>query len=261
MNELMIADYKADGIDIHLDRETVYNFLTDGRDDIPDKEVAKFIQLCMARELNPFLGEVYLVPYNTQQGVKANIIVGKDTFMKRAYREPDFDGIEAGIVIAKKDKDGEVYTIDRPGTIFSAVNGETLVGGWARVHSKTRKIPTYSSVLKSEYSTGKSLWSSKPATMIRKVAMVQALRDTYPEAFNGLYDSAEMGQEEPKPVEAVVTHQEATGQPKAIPCPNCEGESVRSAKGYWCANCQQVVVSNDGEQMPLEVEPVILEES
>ena len=43
-----------------------------------------------------------------------------------------------------------------------------------------------------EYNTGASLWADKPATMIRKVALVQALREAYPEMYAGVYDSSEI---------------------------------------------------------------------
>ena len=43
-----------------------------------------------------------------------------------------------------------------------------------------------------EYDQKRSLWLSKPATMIRKVALVQALREAYPGEFGGIYDGAEM---------------------------------------------------------------------
>ena len=41
-------------------------------------------------------------------------------------------------------------------------------------------------------------WSKKPATMIRKVALVQALREAFPKTFGGLYSAEEQGMiEEP----------------------------------------------------------------
>jgi hypothetical protein len=45
-----------------------------------------------------------------------------------------------------------------------------------------------------EYNTGKSSWAKIPATMIRKVALVQALREAFPSDLGGCYDSAEMDQ-------------------------------------------------------------------
>ena len=37
----------------------------------------------------------------------------------------------------------------------------------------------------------------KPATMIRKVAIVQALREAFPQSMSGMYVAEEMGAEEP----------------------------------------------------------------
>jgi len=43
-----------------------------------------------------------------------------------------------------------------------------------------------------EYDTGKSLWKGKKATMIRKVALVHALREAFPSTFGALYDESEV---------------------------------------------------------------------
>lgn len=64
------------------------------------------------------------------------------------------------------------------------------------MHVKGRLKPSYASVSIEEYDQRRSLWNTKKATMIRKVAVVQALREAYPGAFGGLYDSAEMPEHE-----------------------------------------------------------------
>jgi len=52
-------------------------------------------------------------------------------------------------------------------------------------------------------------WAEMPATMIRKVALVQALREAFPDKYQGLYDAAEIQTvdvklpDEPVKVEAV----------------------------------------------------------
>lgn len=53
-----------------------------------------------------------------------------------------------------------------------------------------------------EYSTGKNLWSSKPKTMISKVAEMHALRKACPEALAEMYAPEEMEQKE-APLRAV----------------------------------------------------------
>ena len=74
---------------------------------------------------------------------------------------------------------------------------EKLVGGWAKVFIKGKE-PEYQSVSFDEYAGRKkdgslnSQWAKKPGTMIRKVAVVQALREAFPDRFQGLYASEEM---------------------------------------------------------------------
>lgn len=96
------------------------------------------------------------------------------------------------------------------------------MGGWARVYDKRRSHPTVTTVALDEYDTGKSLWRSKPATMIRKVALVQALRETYPAQFGGVYDRDEMPDEMPQaPAQAVEARAE---EPEPKPAPEPEPE-------------------------------------
>lgn len=100
---------------------------------------------------------------------------------------------EAGVIVVSKDGN----LIEREGCFV--LDSETLVGGWARVHIKGRN-PEYQSVAFNEYAGRKkdgtlnSQWAGKPATMIRKVAVVQALREAFPETFQGLYAQEEMAE-------------------------------------------------------------------
>lgn len=153
-----------------------------------DQEAFLFLKLCQARNLNPFLNEAYLIKY----GDKATMTVGKEAFMRRAEAHPQFDGYEAGIIIQNADK-----TLERREGTFILKN-EVLVGGWAKIYRKDRRQPFVSEVALHEYNTGKSLWVSKPATMIRKVAIVQGKREAFPSEFSGMYDSAEMGIDNPE---------------------------------------------------------------
>ena len=60
-----------------------------------------------------------------------------------------------------------------------------------------------------------SQWSKKPATMIRKVAQVQALREAFPSNLAGLYTAEEQGQEEPAFVADIPAEQ--AQEPEATP--------------------------------------------
>ncbi|MDB8986939.1 recombinase RecT, partial [Parabacteroides merdae] len=70
--------------------------------------------------------------------------------------------------------------------------GETLIGGWCEVYVKDKKFPIKSLVSLEEYSKGQSTWKQMPMVMIRKCAIVTALREAFPEDLQGMYDAAEI---------------------------------------------------------------------
>lgn len=166
-----------------LKPSTVKTMLVNGNGAITNQEVTMFLSLCKFQKLNPFLKEVYLIKYGNSP---ATMVVGKDTLLKRAMRNPKYEGTKAGVIVLSTD--GKLT--EREGTFF--LENESLVGGWAQVFVKGYATPIYASVSIKEYSTGQSNWKSKPATMIRKVALAQALREAFPEETAALYDATEM---------------------------------------------------------------------
>lgn len=188
----MVAYKAADGQDVKLTPGMVQKYIISGNAQASDKDVFRFMAQCQARGLNPLAGDAYMTTYRSQDGTtNSSVVVSKDYYLRTAAAQPDFDGIEAGVVVAKKDGSLEY----RAGSL---VGGQTerLVGGWARVYSKNRSHPSEAVVSMEEYDQKRSLWRSKPATMIRKVALVQALREAWPGLFGGIYDQDEM----PEPV-------------------------------------------------------------
>lgn len=182
-----IAKYETDGgQEIELSAQVVRDVCAQGNAKVTDKEAWEFIQLCKAHRLNPFIREAYLVKY----GNNATIITGKDVFTKRAARNENCEGFRAGVSVLNSA--GQI--IDREGSALFPQIGEVLLGGWAEVYMRGYQVPIKDTVSLAEYSTGKSGWAKMPGTMIRKVALVHALREAMPEEFGGLYDSAEMDQ-------------------------------------------------------------------
>lgn len=175
-----------------LTAETVRNYLVSGGGNVTDQEVVMFLELCKAQKLNPFVKDAYLIKYGNQA---AQIVTGKDVFIKRAYENPNFDGMRAGVVILKKDGSLEY----REGSLKLA--NETLVGGWCEVYLKDKRCPAKAVVSFDEYAGRKangqlnSMWANKGATMIRKVAQSQALREAFPSEFRGCYQKEELGAE------------------------------------------------------------------
>jgi len=152
--------------------------------DANDQEAFMFLKLCQARNLNPFTRECYLIKY----GGKTNMVVGKEAFTRKAELNPQFDGFEAGIIV--KQKDGKF--LDLPGTFYDD-SEDKLVGGWAEVHRKDRTSSFIARVSLKEYSKGQATWKDMPCVMIRKVALVSALREAFPSDLAGMYDQSELG--------------------------------------------------------------------
>lgn len=154
-----------------------------------DAECKIFLETCRAYRLNPFTKEAYLIHYdNNNEDTPSTIVLGKNCYMQMAERHPAFDGFEAGVIVLADDQ------IEyREGSIV--YENEQLLGGWAKVYRKDRTRPSYDEVKLGEYDTGKSLWAKKPATMIRKVALVHALREAFPSTYGLTYDESEISVE------------------------------------------------------------------
>lgn len=164
-----------------------------------------FLETCKQYHLNPFTKEAYLIHYDNKNGDTAStIVLGKTCYMKMAEAHPQYDGFEAGVIVFIPEA-GEL--IHREGSIV--YKGEELVGGWAKTYRKDRSRPFYEEVNFSEYDTKKSLWVTKPATMIRKVALVHTLREAFPATFGGLIDESEV------PVEAEADFRELSAEEAA----------------------------------------------
>lgn len=185
MSNEIVSYHANDGQDVTLSADTVRRYILTGNGSASDADVMGFMALCQARGLNPLARDAYLVKYGDGP---ASAIVSKDYYVRTATRKETFRGFRAGVVVVNRSGEMEY----REGSL---VGGQTerLVGGWAEVYDSRWDVPIKAVVGIEEYGTGKSMWKSKPATMIRKVALVQALREAYPGEFAGLYDAAEMG--------------------------------------------------------------------
>lgn len=183
--------YKCGEEEVVLSPTIIRKYLVNGNGNVTDQELAMFLNLCRFQHLNPFLREAYLIKFGSQP---ATIVVGKEAITKRAMRNVKYAGQTAGVVIYHEESGELEY---RSGSLV--MESETLVGGWAKVYVKGYDVPIEAVVSYQEYvGTTKdgvinSQWSKKPATMIRKVALVQALREAFPEDLGGMYSSEEVG--------------------------------------------------------------------
>lgn len=185
MNEIVKFEDER-GQAVQVTAQDVQNVICPGA---TAKEVGMFLELCRLQRLNPWTKEVYLIKYGN---APASMITGKEVFTKRANRNPNFEGMEHGVVVAHKTAQG-VKLERREGAAVYPEFGEVLAGGWARVFVKGKR-PVYAELALAEYTTGKSNWAKMPAVMINKCAQVAALRLAFPEEYQGLYTPEEMGQ-------------------------------------------------------------------
>lgn len=203
------VEYMAGGMKVKLTPKIVKDYLVSGdKDRVSIQEVAMFMNLCKFSGLNPWLKEAYCIKYGNEP---ATMVVGKEAFEKRAEENPAYDGDESGIVVIDPETNIISY---RKGTL--KLPHEQIVGGYAEVWRKDRKYSTRVEVSFDEYAGRKkdgslnSQWAKRPATMIRKVALVQALREAFPKSFGGMYIAEEQGVDAPDfTVQDVVEMQEA----------------------------------------------------
>lgn len=220
MKELAVTYKDYDGQELSVTAQDIRGLICEKA---TDKEIALFLKLCEARKLNPFVKEAYLIKHKDNQ--PATMVVSKDVYTKRAAASDKFAGFQAGITIFGLDS--KLHR--REGSMI--LQGEQIVGAWCKVFIKGYQEPIYDEVAYDEYvgkkwdGTPNQQWASKPGTMLRKVAVVHALREAFPDLFAGLYESAEMGIEEPIEQEVIEVENdpvEAVLEPDFMPT---EGQS------------------------------------
>lgn len=189
-NELAVMEYDTALGHIKLTAEDVKNYLVSGNSQVTDKELKLFMELCKYQKLNPFTGEAYAIKF----GNDFQMVVGYETYKRRAEENPAYRGRKSGIVVLRS---GQI--VQKEGTCLYP--SEELVGGWCRVFIQRPefKDEMYKEVALQEYQKTKegkpcSNWATKPATMIEKVAVSQALRAAFPMDYQGLYTAAEFGE-------------------------------------------------------------------
>lgn len=172
-------EYEQDGTIVRITSDDVRQRICRNAN---DGEIAYFLEMCRSQRLNPFTRDAYLVKYKDSP---AQMVVSHKILLQRADRNPDYDGMESGVVI----RSGGTIS-RREGSAH--YGGEDLLGGWCKVYRKDRKVPVYAELSLAEYDKGQSLWKKMPGTMIVKCAQAAAIRVAFPSETAGLYSDAEM---------------------------------------------------------------------
>lgn len=146
------------------------------------EECVKFLMLCRARQLNPWEGDAYMVPFWDEKlgGPKWSLVTAHQCFLKRAQVSNVYDGMESGIIA----QDAEKNIVYREGDFYFP--GDTILGGWAIVYTKNQSHPTKSRMNLHTYKQPFGRWMKDPAGMIVKVAEADALRRTFPTMLGDL---------------------------------------------------------------------------
>ncbi len=196
-NQLMTkaVEFEVNGEPVKLSGNTVREYLVRGNGAVSEQEVVMFINLCKFQKLNPFLNEAYLIKFGSQP---SQIIVSKEAFMKRAESHPQFDGFQAGIIV---ERDGELVEVE--GAV--KLKNDILIGGWCTVYRKDRKMPVVSKISLEEFGKGQATWKQMPLNMIRKSAVVNGLREAFPENLGAMYteDDADLNRKDVSPEQEV----------------------------------------------------------
>ena len=162
-----------------------------------EDDALRFMMLCKAKGLNPFENDAYLVGYDGKDGPVFSLITSHQAFLKRAEQHPEYDGMQSGVVV--EGADGEA--IDREGDF--TYKDELILGGWARVHFKTRRFPTYRRLSFASRVKDSPFWKNDPAGQIVKCAEADALRSSFPTLLGGLVAQEEQPRwVEPETVDA-----------------------------------------------------------
>ncbi len=233
-----------------------------------ERDAMKFLMLCRSRALNPFEGDAYLVGYDSQDGPSFSLITAHQAFLKRAEPHPEFDGMESGVIISPalacpmcsanggrevsgnwvmcSSCKGVGQTDEIEGDLIP--EGHTLIGGWAKVHFKQRKVATKRRLALRTFDSQRSRWKSDPAGMIVKCAEADALRSSFPTKLGGLY----LKEEQDIPV---VTSERATDlSTTQIQQPKARAQITRPATATASTNFDQPPMDAPVEQ-PIDTTP------
>lgn len=182
----LTVSYDVLGTHVELDLPFVKRYLVRGQaDKVSDQEVLFFMNTCKMQGLNPLAaGEVYLIKFGNDP---AQMVVGKDAYLRRAYSDPNYMCKQDGITVQRGNQ-----IIQKEGCCLYP--GEVLIGGWCRVtYLRAGKERTaFKEVALAEYNRSIANWKSKPSLMINKVAVSQCIRDAFPKDYEGVYSEDEM---------------------------------------------------------------------
>ncbi len=201
-NELSV-NYQVGSERVVLNPKVVREYLVSGGGTVSDQEIIFFMKMCKARNLNPWIRDAYLIKYGSKD--TAAMVIGKDAFLRRAQANSKYKG--------------HVVTVSEDGQQATA---KVYVDGY--------EVPISVTVDFEEYAGRKQdgklnrMWAGKPKTMLKKCALVAALREAFVEDLGGMYTADEIHTDEAK--RAVSMPQELPGAKETAPVDTREPGAV-----------------------------------
>ena len=123
----LVVSYDVLGSHVELDLAFVKKYLVRGRSELTtDQELVFFMNTCKMQNLNPLVsGEVYLIKYSKDE--PAQMVVGKDAYLRRAFNNPDYLFKNDGITVQRGNN------TRKKGAAF--IRARFLSGAGAELHS------------------------------------------------------------------------------------------------------------------------------
>lgn len=100
----LVVSYDVLGTHVELDLDFVKKYLVRGKAElVSNQELVFFMNTCRQQKLNPLAqGEVYLIKYSEKD--PAQMVVGKDAYLRRAFEHPDYLFKQDGITVLRGDQ-------------------------------------------------------------------------------------------------------------------------------------------------------------
>lgn len=172
---------------------------------LTEAERMEFSEICLVYGLNPFKREIHASKYGNGA---VSIVVGYETYIKRAERSGYLDGWE----------------IATEGSVDWSNPRKSALKAIITIYRKDRKYPFKHEVYFAEYAQFKKdgglnkFWHEKPVTMIKKVAMSQGFRLCFSDELGGMpYTQEEMPMVEDTTYTEVKDDKKQPAQPASPP--------------------------------------------
>lgn len=184
---------------------------------LTDEETEQFLEVCLAYQLDPFRKEVHCVPYGQGDNRRLSIIVGYETYLRRAERTARLDG-------------WSVWT-EGTGEEMKAIV-EIRRKDWSAPFR--HEVPWAEAAQYARDGNLTSFWRRMPKFQLKKVAIAQGFRLAFPDELAGAgYDPAELPPEmsserdvtPTKPPQPSQSLQESQAESVTIGMPQSEGKT------------------------------------